>query len=66
MDVDKDKVNICGHNGLLDLGKIIQYYLKNGNFLNIKNGNTASNKLLISLCKNTYRININQNRVMNP
>jgi len=50
-DVDKNTVTICGLNGLLDLGKIIQYYLKNGNFLNLKKGNTASNQLLTSLCE---------------
>ena len=42
-DLDKNAVSICGQNGLLDLGIIIQYYLKNGNFLNLKKGNTASN-----------------------
>ena len=31
-DVDKNTVAICGQNGLLDLGKIIEYYLKNSNF----------------------------------
>ena len=35
----------------MDLEKIIQYYLKNGNFLNLKKGNTASNQLLTSLCE---------------
>ena len=50
-DVDKNTVTICGQNGLLDLGKIIQYYLKNGNFLNLKKGNTASNQILTSICK---------------
>ena len=50
-DVDKNTVAICGQNGLLDLGKIIQYYLKNGNFLNLKKGNTASNQILTSICE---------------
>ena len=50
-DVDKNTVTICRQNGLLDLEKIIQYYLKNGNFLNLKKGNTASNQILTSICK---------------
>ena len=50
-DVDKNTYTICGRNGLLDLGKIIQYYLKNGNFLNLKKGNTASNQILTSICE---------------
>ena len=50
-DVDKNTYTICGQNGLLDLEKIIQYYLKNGNFLNLKKGNTDSNQTLISICK---------------
>ena len=50
-DVDKNTVTICVHNGLLDLEKIIQYYLKNGDFLNLEKGNTASNQLLTSLCE---------------
>ena len=35
----------------MDLEKIIQYYLKNGNFLNLKKGNTASNQILTSICE---------------
>ena len=49
--VDKNTVSICEQNGLLNLEKIIQYYLKNGNFLNLKKGNTACNQLLTSLCE---------------
>jgi len=50
-DVDKNTVTICGQNGLLDLGKIIQYYLENGNFLNLKKGNTALNQMLTFICE---------------
>jgi hypothetical protein len=48
--VDKNTVAICCQNGLFDLEKIIQYYLKNGNFLSLKKGNAASNQLLTSIC----------------
>ena len=50
-DVDKNTVTICSQNGLLDLEMIIQYYLINGNFLNLKEGNTTSDQLLTSLCE---------------
>jgi len=50
-DIDKNTVTICGQNGLLDLEKIIQYYLKNDNFLKLKKGNTASNQILTSICE---------------
>ena len=50
-DVDKNTVTICVQNGLLDLEKIIEYYLKNGNFLNLKKGNTASDQILTSICE---------------
>ena len=50
-DVDKNTYNICGQNGLMDLEMIIEYYLKNGNFLNLKKGNTASNQILTSICE---------------
>ena len=50
-DVDKNTITFCGQNGLLDLEKIIEYYLINGNFLNLKKGNTASNQILTSICE---------------
>jgi len=50
-DVDKNTFTICVLNGLLDLEIIIQYYLKNGNFLNLEKGNTASNQLLTAICE---------------
>ena len=50
-NLDKYIVTICVQNGLMDLEKIIQYYLKNGNFLNLKKGYTASNQILTSICK---------------
>jgi len=50
-DVDKNTVTICVQNGLLDLEKIIEYYLKNDNFLSLKEGNTATNQILRSICE---------------
>lgn len=43
--------NFCIINDLSDLEKIIQHYFINGNFLNLKRVNIASNQKLISICE---------------
>lgn len=44
-------VNICLNNGLKDLSAILDYFLVNKTFQNLRNCGTKSNKELISLCK---------------
>ena len=43
--------NFCITNGLIDLERIIQHYLNDGNFLNLKRFNVFVNQKLISVCK---------------
>jgi len=48
---DTRTYNFCVKNGLMDLDSIIQHYIYNGDFSNLKRANVASNQKLISVCK---------------
>jgi len=43
--------NFCIANGLLDLESIVQHYLIDSDFINLKRANITSNQKLISVCK---------------
>jgi predicted Zn-ribbon and HTH transcriptional regulator len=51
--------NLCEYNSLKDLNSILNYYLKNSNFLRLRNCGPKSNLELIKACK-VYNSSINR------
>src|SRR5690606_16097999 len=61
--------NVCRYNGLDSIDKLIEYYLKNSSFENLRNCGRRSNEELIEICKKYHSTNADittEQTVKNP
>ncbi|MCW0522946.1 hypothetical protein OKE68_01245 [Riemerella anatipestifer] len=61
--------NLCRYNGLDSIDKLIEYYLKNSSFENLRNCGRRSNEELIEICKKYHSTNADittEQTVKNP